>query len=114
MRVIPETDWKKLRSLKTRALNDACSRIFESAGEIVEKRKGREYEAYLELWALMQKQDELISAMFDDFKRSTAFFKLAAWQRHELVSETDLAMFSEETQAVVKAINGSERSGRTG
>lgn len=109
MRAIPETDWKKLRSLKTRALNDACARILDAAAQIVQKRHGRAHEAYLELWALIQKQDDLIASMFDEFKRSTAFYKLEAWQRHGLVSESDMALFTEETQARVKAINQNVR-----
>ena len=79
MRTIPETDWKKLRSLKTRALNDACARILDAVAQLVQKRDGRDHEAYLALWELIQKQNDLIAVMFDDFKRSTAFYKLAAW-----------------------------------
>jgi hypothetical protein len=109
MRVIPETDCKKLRSLKTRALNDACVRILNAVAQIVQKRDGREHEAYIELWELLQKEDNLIALMFDDFKRSTAFYKLAAWQRHGLVSESDLALFTEETQTTVKAMNPNVR-----
>jgi hypothetical protein len=105
MRAIPETDWKILRSLRTRALNDACARILDAVAQIVQKRDGREHEAYLALWELLQKHDALLAAMFDDFKRSTACSKLAAWQRYGLVSERDVAMFTEETQATVKAMN---------
>jgi hypothetical protein len=72
---------------------------------IVQKREGRNHEAYLELWDLLHKEDDKIAAMFDDLKRSTAFFKLAAWQIHGLVSDSDLALFTEETQGAVKAIN---------
>lgn len=109
MRDIPEKDWKKLRSLKTRALNDACERILDAVAQIVQKRHGREHEAYLELWDFIRKQDYLIALMFDEFKRSTAAYKLAAWQRHGLVSESDMALFTEETQAKVKAINQDAR-----
>jgi hypothetical protein len=105
MRAIPETDWKKLRSLKTRALNDACVRILDAVAQLGLNREGREHEAYLALWELIRTQDAWIAAMFDDFKRSTAVYKLAAWQRHSLVSEGDLAAFTEETQAAVKAMN---------
>ncbi|HEX9654103.1 MAG TPA: hypothetical protein VGA99_10355 [bacterium] len=105
MREIPETDWKKLRSLKTRALNDACARILDAVGQIVHKKDGREHAVYLELWKLLKKEDDLIAYMFDDFKRSTAFYKLAAWKRHGLVSESDLALFTEETQAVIRLFN---------
>jgi hypothetical protein len=105
MRAIPETDWKQLRALKTRALNDACARILDAVAQLVQNRDGREHEAYLALWELIRTQDAWIASMFDDFKRSTAVYKLAAWQRHGLVSERDLAWFTEETQATVKALN---------
>ena len=109
MRAIPETDWKKLRSLKTRVSNDACARILDAVAQLVQQRDGREHEAYLALWELIRKQDEVIASMFDDFKRSTAFYKLAAWQRQGLVSENDLVLFTEETQVTVKAINQNMR-----
>jgi len=109
MRAIPETDWKKLRALKTRALNDVCARILDAIAQIVQNRDGREHEAYLALWELLQTQDDLIASLFDDFKRSTALYKLAAWQRHGLVTESDLAWFTEETQATVKAMNQTAR-----
>jgi hypothetical protein len=105
MRAIPETDWKKLRALKTRALNDACARILDAVAQTVQNSDGREHEVYLALWELIHEQDDVIASMFDDFKRSTAFSKLAAWQRHGLVTERDMALFTEETQATVKAIN---------
>jgi hypothetical protein len=109
MRAIPETDWKKLRALKTRVLNDACVRILDAVAQIVQNRDGREHEAYLALWELMHEQDDLIASMFDDFKRSTALYKLAAWQRHGLVTESDMALFTAETQATVKVINQNSR-----
>jgi hypothetical protein len=109
MRAIPETDWKKLRVLKTRALNDACALILDRVAPIMQQRGGREHEAYLALWELLQTQDEWIASLFDDFRRSTALYKLAAWQRHGLVTESDLASFTEATQATVKAINQNAR-----
>jgi hypothetical protein len=109
MRAIPETDWKRLRALKTRALNDACARILNAVAQIVQRRDGREHEVYLALWELLHKQDALMAAMFDDFKRSTVLYKLAAWQRHGLVTESDLALFTKATQATVKAMNQNAR-----
>ena len=109
MRAIPETDWKTLRALKTRALNDACARILDAVAQIVQNREGHEHEAYLALWELVHEQDDLIASLFDGFKRSTAFSKLAAWQRQGLVTESDMALFTEETQATVKALNQTAR-----
>ncbi len=106
MRTIPEKDWKQMRSIKARVLDDACTRILTGVESILQKREGRNHEAYLELWDLLRKEDHKIASMFDDLKRSTAFFKLAAWQSHGLLSESDLALFTEETQDAVKVING--------
>jgi hypothetical protein len=109
MRAIPESDWKQLRALKTRVLNDACARILDAVSQIVQNRDGREHEVYLALWELLQTQDDMIASLFDDFKRSTALYKLAAWQRQGLITESDFALFTEETQARVQAINQSAR-----
>jgi hypothetical protein len=105
MRAIPERDWKLLRSMKPRVLEDACARILKTVEKAVQTRDEGNHEAYLALGDLLKKEDASIAFMFDDFKRSTGFFKLAAWQRHGLVSERDLALFSEETRNTVKAIN---------
>jgi hypothetical protein len=105
MKTIPEKDWKHMRSMKPRVLNDACARILADVEASVRKRDERNHEAYLGLWALLKKKDAEIASMFDDFKRSTALFKLAAWYRYGLVSDSELTLFTEETQNMVKAIN---------
>ncbi len=105
MRDIPEKDWKKLRSIKDRVLDDACARILTRAESIVQNREGRNHEAYLALWALLDKEDDEIALMFNELKRSTAILKLAQWRSHGLLSENDLALFSEETQNSLKIIH---------
>jgi len=105
MRTIPEKDWKQLRSIQNRVLDDACARILTRAESIVQNREGRNHQAYMDLWALLDKEDDEIALMFNELKRSTALLKLAQWRSHGLLSENDLALFSEETQTMVKAIN---------
>ena len=94
-----------MRSIKVRVLNDACARILADVEAIVQRRDGCNHEAYLALWGLLKTKDVEIASMFDDFKRSTALFKLAAWYRYGLVSESELALFTEETQSMLKAIS---------
>jgi hypothetical protein len=103
MHKIPEADWKKLRSLHETTLSKACAQILDTAGTILNNRAGREHDAYLELWRLLQEQNEMIARMFDDFRRSTAIFNLAGWYGRGLISDADLARFSEETQRMIKA-----------
>ncbi len=109
MKTIPERDWKLLRSMKSRVLSDACAKILNTVESVVQKRDRGNYEAYLALWNLLEKEDKSIGFMFDDFKRSTAFSKLAAWQQHGLVPESDLALFTEETRDIVRIINQNVR-----
>jgi hypothetical protein len=104
MRTIPEKDWKQMRSIKERVLDDACARILICIENILQKRDGRNHEAYLELWDLIEKEDAKIALMFNDLKRSTALIMLAQWHSHGLVSESDLALFTEETRNTVRAI----------
>jgi hypothetical protein len=105
MRSIPESDWQKLRAMKDDMLNIACERIFKKLEEIMDKREGKEHEAYLQLWKLLEQEDHEISIMFDDLKRSNAIHKLAAWKYSRVISEVCFAEFSDETQQTVKALN---------
>jgi len=103
MRTIPERDWKQMKSMKARVLDDACARILTSVESIVQKRDGRNHEAYMDLWDLLKKEDRKIAYMFDDFRRSSALLKLMQWQHYGFVSESDLALFTAETQNKLNA-----------
>jgi hypothetical protein len=101
MSYVPESDWKQLRALKDDLLNVACEAIFQRIGQISAARKGREHEAYLELWQALKKEDDAIVAMFDDYTRSNAVFKIAALKYHGVLTDQQLAQFSPATQALV-------------
>ncbi len=105
MRSVPESDWKKIRAMKDDVLNIACEFIFKKLEKIMDKREGKEHEAYLQLWKLLKQEDREISIMFDDLKRSNAIHKLAAWKHNRVVSEIRFTAFSDETQKTVKALN---------
>ncbi len=95
---IPEKDWKQLRALEDVMLKTACDRVFEKIEKISKARKGNEHESYLKVWKLIQKEDDEISIMFDDLRRSNALMKLAAWRRNRLLSDQELAQFTAKTQ----------------
>lgn len=105
MRSVPESDWKKLRAMKDAVLNIACERIFEKLEEVMDKRDGKEHEAYLQLWKILKQEDRKLSIMFDDLKRSNAIHKLAAWKHYRVISEVRFAEFSDETQQTIKLLN---------
>lgn len=105
---ISEKDWKKLRSLQDQALNIACERIFHKINKVIESRGAESHKYYLKLWKVLQKEDKEISLMFDDLKRSTAIFKLAAWKRNGVLSIEDFEKLTEETQKRIEGISNIE------
>ena len=105
MRNIPESDWKKIRDMKNEILSISCNQIFEKVDNISIKREGKEHEAYLKLWKLINRENEEISIMFDDLKRSTAILKLASWKRNGLISDERMSEFTDETQQSVELFN---------
>ena len=105
MKSIPESDWKKLRAIKDDLLNIVCTRIFEKINKIINEQTGNEYKTYLKLWEILKKEDQEISIMFDDFKRSNAIQKLAAWKHNKIISDDLFSKLSNETQQRVLSLN---------
>jgi len=101
MTSVPEKDWKRLSGLKEHLLNSACESIFQRIEKISSTRKDREHETYLALWKLINKEDEAIAEMFNDLKRSNAVFKIAALKQYGVLTDEQLAQFSQETQEQV-------------
>ncbi len=107
MTSIPEKDWKMLSALKENLLNSACETIFQRIEQLSSTRKGREHATYLELWKLMNQEDKVIAEMFDDLKRSNAVFKIAALKHHGVLTDEQLALFSQEIQDKVARLTES-------
>jgi hypothetical protein len=105
MENIPESDWKKLRSLQNDLLDLACERILEKIAALMAQRTGNAHETYLTIWDVMKEEDGELSAMFDDVKRSNAIFKLAQMKRNRIISDERFEEFSAETKHLVNAIN---------
>ena len=101
MRQIPEKDWKVLRKLKDGLLQNFCNEALAKLEPIVVNPGPDAHKAYLQLWKVLNKEDKELSLLFDELKRSTAFYKLAAWRSHGLLSDKDFDQFSEETKEVV-------------
>lgn len=95
---IPEKDWKLLRSMKDEKLTLLCDRVMAKLEEISAHRKGREHQAFLETFEEINRGNEIIADLFDDIRRSNANLKLRLWKRHGLLSDEEVALFSETTR----------------
>ncbi|WP_127022213.1 hypothetical protein [Rheinheimera mangrovi] len=101
MKSIPERDWKRIRDLKDELLNVACEQIFQRVEKLSAERTGPQHKSYLELYTLIKQEDMAIADMFDGLSRNSAYFKIAALKHNGVLTDKQMELFSEETQAVV-------------
>lgn len=105
MREIPEKDWKIARKLKDELLQRFCNEALKKIKLLIKNQGDDSHKAYLDLWEIMTQKDKELSSIFDDLKRSTAFFKIATWKSKGLLTDTEFNQFSDQTMAIVKALN---------
>lgn len=104
MITIPERGWKIIRDLKQELLNVACEQIFQRVETLSANRAGQQHKSYLELYKLIEKEDEKIAKMFSDLKRSNAFFKIAALRHYAVLTDAQMELFTAETRRIVSEI----------
>jgi len=86
-------------------LQNACDNILDNLKPIIENRDDGSHKAYLSMWKALKQEDDELALMFDDLKRSTAFFKLTAWRNRGILSDKEFSQFSIETRNMVNIIN---------
>jgi hypothetical protein len=102
-RQISESDWRLLRTLQPIALERFCRRVLDEVAGLTSGDDGRSnHDRYLALFDLVKKQDKELAVTFDDLRRSTAFFRIAAMRHRKLLTDEEFAQFGEETRDVVE------------
>lgn len=100
----PESDWRQFKKIHARLLERYCAGVLEELARVSRSAEGTAHERYLRAYKLMNKRDEEIAKAFNDYRRSTAEMQLILMRRMGLLSDEDLSVFSEPTQARVRAI----------
>lgn len=103
----PESDWKRLRTIRVEALERYCRQVLDECHEILHGTEGSAHDRYLRLFELMRERDAQLAGAFDDNRRSTAIINLIAMRRLGLISDQELEGFSSETQERVAAVETS-------
>ena len=99
----PESDWKRLRSLRRAALERYCARVLDECAVVMRDDKLSAHDRYLRLVRLLRERDDRVAAAFDDLRRSTAIQRLAAMINLEVVSSVDLGQFTPATRESASA-----------
>ena len=85
MKDLPESDWKHLRSLKDDLLRRASRTAIEHVRGIVIGPDDDPHKVYLDLYRVVQSEDDKIGDMFNDMRRSTAILRLGQMVRHGVI-----------------------------
>ena len=106
MSSVPEKDWKLFRKLQIELTAKACEMVFKKIENIASDRFGKEHQSYLDLYRLIEIEDAKIAEMFNNPTRNNVLLKIVALKKLGVLSREQFALFSEETQNIVKKILG--------
>jgi uncharacterized protein (UPF0262 family) len=95
---IAEPDWKKFRKLREVALQRLCEQILRETVAAATRDDQSSHERYLAVFRLIKERDKDIAFCFNGLSRSRALLQLAGMRRLGLITEGEVAQFSEATQ----------------
>ena len=98
---IKESDWKLLSQLRTAALERFCQRILSEIENVNANHALSAHQRYLEIFQVIKRRDKEVAQIFNDHRRSTSLFELAAIQSHGLLTPEEFLRFSQETRDAV-------------
>lgn len=98
MASLSESDWKVFRKLRERALQRMSQRILDESRAVIDNPDKTPHERYLELFQLMGDRNRVVSALFDDPRRSRARMQLEGFRARELLTEQEVQELSPEAQ----------------
>jgi hypothetical protein len=88
------------------AVERYCERVLAESESLHRDTSRSAHERYLALYQLIHQRNQEMARLFDDFRRSTALFQIAAIKGRGLFTDEEFAQFSEETQNVVAVMLG--------
>jgi hypothetical protein len=91
---ISESDWKLFCRFRLLALERFCERIFRDIGPIAAQTDKNWHERYKSLYRLVIESDGDLAKVFDDFRRSTAYFQLKQMRVLGLLTDEEVMQFS--------------------
>jgi len=98
---IPERDWKYLRGIMPELLSELCRKINLGAMEILACESGSEHEKYLKLYRYLEASDRVVADCFNDWRRSTLWFKLPLLSRHNVLKDEHISNLSDATRELI-------------
>jgi len=101
--MISESDWKKFKKIKEKALEYFCGTILSDVAEGLESQSNpTNHGKYLYLYRLIENYDKQMALLFNDHSRSKAPIQLMMLRGEGLVQDEDVKGLSTELQEQTK------------
>lgn len=94
---IKESDWKKFRELSETALDRAFDRALAHI-EAIQSTNQTSRQKFWDIKNYADQQRKLLAQIFDGKSRSNAIDRLAMMQMEKLLTDEEIASFSDETR----------------
>jgi len=95
---IPESDWKKFKPLRDKALARLCDRILAEVESTTADDALSSHEKYVKIYSLIRDRNKELGRIFDGYSRSRMLSQLSMMQSYQLLEPEELTCFSESTQ----------------
>lgn len=102
--LMKESEWKKFRRLRETCLERFCERVLKEAERICNSDNQSAHERYGVLYGLMRNRDKELANAFDNPGRSNAFIQLVLMWKLQLIEDSELDEFEDETKNAIRAI----------
>jgi hypothetical protein len=94
----PESDWRVFRELRPVWLERYCAKLNQQVIKKLSDSRRSEHERYIDVYRFIQKKDRDLGDAFNDFRRPTATRQISIIRTLGVVTEQEVARFSEQTQ----------------
>jgi len=98
---IRESDWKIFRELHTVWLNRYCEQVNHELTKRLSNSRLSPHARYLEAYKFIHRKDKELGQAFNDLRRSTALWQIRIIHGLGLVTDKELAKFSDATRNFV-------------
>lgn len=95
---IPKSDWKHFKKLHELALERLCEQTLNAVCKISKDSTRTHHERYQAVFGTIQENDKKIESGFDMLSRSRMIDHLAVMKSLDLIEETEIAKFTQETR----------------
>ena len=106
---IPESDWKVFRELRPVWLERYCQRLNSKVASRLSDERLSAHKRYLNVYRLIDRKDRELGDAFNDMRRSTAVIQIRIIHTLGVITDNELARFSDSTRAYQGAAGGLDR-----